>query len=277
MRRILGVMVALALVNGVAGQGGQFLYVSDQRIVTVEPSDAETVYLNYINLGDSFEILTAHQLVLVGADGKVTRGHVFRLENPEDVSLPFNVQELIRPGRFTGYRVEGKFDLGGPPRRVLLKVSGRILELEAMPSREFELAVARIGELSLSNTDRRSALERAGFFRGYGKLTMSGDDEAAGIDPWFEEFPVFPPVPVAAPQPRLPSSESHLADPVLVRVSAVVSRSGGLRDVQVAEGLGGKLDQIAVQTVQNSWRFLPAISGTQVAEANVKLNVVFQR
>lgn len=265
------------LAGGAAAQSRQFIYVSDQRIVTIEPADQRTVYLNYINLGDSWEVLLAHQLVLVGPGGKVFRGHLFRLENPTDAARPYAVKELIRPGKFTGYQVVGKFDLGGPPERALFKVSGRILELEPLTAREFELAAARIGELDLANPDRKSALERAGFFKGYGRLTMAGSEAAAAVEPWFEELPVFPPVALETPEPRLPSSESHLPDPVVVRVSAVVSRSGGLKNVQVAEGLGGKLDQIALQTVQNSWVFLPAISGTEVAEASVKLNVVFRR
>ncbi len=277
MRRLAGTVLVWGLLAGWASaQARQFVYVSDQRIVTVEPADERTVYLNYINLGDSWEVLLAHQLVLVGPGGKVFRGHLFRLENPTDVARPYAVKELIRPGKFTGYQVVGKFDLGGPPAKAFFKVSGRILELEPMGAREFELMAARIGELDLANPDRKSALERAGFFRGYGRLTLAGSEEAA-MDPWFEELPIFPPVALDTPQPRLPSSESHLPDPVVVRVSAVVSRSGGLKNVQVAEGLGGKLDQIALQTVQNSWVFLPAISGTEVAEASVKLNVVFRR
>jgi hypothetical protein len=278
MKRMAGLVVVCGLLaGGAAAQSRQFIYVSDQRIVTIEPADQRTVYLNYINLGDSWEILLAHQLVLVGPGGKVFRGHLFRLENPTDVARPYAVKELIRPGKFTGYQVVGKFDLGGPPERALFKVSGRILELEPLAPREFELAAARIGEVDLANPDRKSALERAGFFKGYGRLTMAGSEEAAAMEPWFEELPVFPPVALETPEPRLPSSESHLPDPVVVRVSAVVSRSGGLKNVQVAEGVGGKLDQIALQTVQNSWVFLPAISGTEVAEASVKLNVVFRR
>lgn len=278
MKRFWELMLVWVMLSaGAAAQPRQFLYVSDQRIITIEPADAQTVYLNYINLGDSWEVLLAHQLVLVGADGKVVRGQLFREENPSDVGNPFAVKELVRPGRFTGFQVAGRFELDGPPARALFKVSGRILELEALPAREFELSAARINELDLANPDRKSALERAGFFRGYGKLSMAGAEDSAELDRWFEELQVFPPIAVASPQPRLPSSESHLPDPVVVRVSALVSRAGGLKNVQVAEGVGGKLDQIAVQTVQNSWQFLPAISGTEVAEASVKLNVIFRR
>jgi len=84
-------------------------------------------------------------------------------------------------------------------------------------------------------------------------------------------------VPLANPSPRLPTSEAARSDPVMVRVKAAVSRHGGLHNVQVVEGINDRLDQIAVETVRNSWVFLPAISNNEIVDSQVTLNILFKR
>lgn len=254
-----------------------FLYVSDQRIVTVELVDSRNLLMNYVNLGDSFEVLAAHQVVLIDSAGDRVRGHLFKLENVPDPSRPYAVTELVRPGQYAGYMLTGNFELRRPLAQVLFRVGGRILELEPLSGQDFELAASRIGRLDLTQRDRKIALQGAGFHRGFGSMVFAGGDRAEDLARHFSDESVLPPVALATPPPRLPSSESHLADPVLVRLRVIVSRSGGLRDVQTLEGISEKLNEIAVETVRNSWIFLPAISGNALAEAEVTLNVVFRR
>ncbi len=277
MRFALWISILSLAARWVAAEPGQFLYLSDQRIVTVETADDSSIVLNYINLGDSFEILAAYNIVLLDDAGTVFRGHLFRLENPPDPTHIFEVTKLIRPAQFEGYVIAGKFDAKSPIARVLISVGGRILELEPMNARDFELMASRIGQIDLARKDRKSAIEAAGFMRGYGSLVFDGTAESAEFESFFPEVKVVPPVALATPQPRLPSSAQQLRDPVVVRVQATITKAGGLRDVHLLEGIEDKLDQIALQTVQNSWVFLPAISENELAEAELKLNVVFKR
>lgn len=255
----------------------QFLYLSDQRIVVLELVDAQSAILNYVNLSDSFEMLYPFSLVLLDSLGKPHRGQVFTAEEAKGDEDRFTASRLVKPGEFAGFEVKGDFRMEGKPQRVVFLVSGRITALEFVRKRDFEVLVARIGELDLAFPNRKLALERAGFRRGYGQMHFSGSQEAVDLEPYFADTSVLPPVALETPQPRLPSSEKNRADPVVVRISAGISRSGGLVNVEVVEGVDAALDRLALETVRNSWHFLPAISEAKVAESEVKLNVVFRR
>lgn len=254
-----------------------FLFLSDQRIVTLETVDSSSAILNYINLGDTFEVLIARNLVFLESSGEACRGHLFKIEAPEDPSRLYETDYLIKPGDFVGYEIVGDFDFESELEAVYFKIAGRLLQLEPIEPRDFEFVVARIAEMNLEAEDMAAELQRSGFGRGFGTLIFAGSDDAAGLERFFSEEEIVPPIPLSTPLPRLPSSEKDLPDPVVVRVSAVITASGGLKDVEVSEGINDRLNRIAVETVQNSWVFLPAISGTKVAQAELKLNVLFRR
>ena len=278
-RLLASLSLILLSLCGLEAQHGvsQFVYLSDQRIVTLEHVDSNNLILNYINLSDSFEMLEAPMVVLVDSSGVHFNGHLIGLDEGVDPNNRYKVSELIQPGEFAGYLILGDFRTRNPIERAFLQISGRILEMESLDSEEFELLAARIGDLDLAVEDRKFALERAGFSRGFGELFFSGSEEAKAAEVFFEKKDVLAPVTLANPSPLLPSSELSRPDPVVVRVKAVVSRQGGLRDVQLAEGISPKLDEIAVETVRNAWVFLPAISNNEIVEAEVTLNIVFKR
>lgn len=260
-----------------AASDNQYLFLSDQRIVTLEFIDDKSVVVNYINLGDTFDLFFARNLVFLDAERTAYRGHLFELEGTEGEQQQFDVSDLIEPGEFSGFVIVGDFDFDSPPVTPMLKIAGKIFELEPLSGEQFEIVVARIGELNLKAGDKVEAIRRAGFGRGFGRVHLVGSDSAAEFEPYFKDEDVVAPVPLDTPPPRLPSSESERPDPVFVKIKAFVSRAGGLRNVEVVQGINKKLDQVALDTVQNSWRFLPAISGNEVAEAEVTLNVVFKR
>lgn len=280
MSRVLSVLAITVLVlSGLWAQNGatQFVYLSDQRIVTLELVDSNNLILNYINLGDSFEMLEAPMVALVDSSGRHFNGHLISLEESEDQRHRYKISELMKPGTFSGYLIVGNFRTTNLIERALLQISGRILELEPLSGDEFELLAARIGEIDLAIRERKGAIERAGFSRGFGELFFAGTEEAKAVEVFFGKDPVLAPVTLANPSPLLPSSESSRPDPVVVRVKAVVSRQGGLRDIHLAEGINPKLDEIALETVRNSWVFLPAISNNEIVEAEVTLNILFRR
>lgn len=279
MAKFLYILTAISLVSSWTGAvrgASSYLYLSDQRIITMEIVDDNNLILNYINLGDSFEMLEAPMVVLVDASGEHFNGHLISLEE-SDPNNRYKISELMHPGEFVGYLIVGDFRTNEPIERALVQISGRILELESLTSEEFELQVARVGELDLAADDRKWAIERAGFSRGFGKLFFAGTEEAETVQEFFANDEVLAPVTLANPSPLLPSSESSRPDPIIVRLKAIISRQGGLHNIRVENGVSPKLDEIAVETVRNSWVLLPAISNNEIVEAEVTLNIVFRR
>lgn len=280
MSRVVSILtlfwLSLTLV-WVRAESVQYVYLSDHRIITLEIVDSNNLILNYINLGDSFEMLQAPMVALVDSSGRHYNGHLISLDETNDPSFPYQISTLLKPGEFEGYLIVGDFRAKSPIERSFLQISGRILELEPLSADEFELLAARIGQLDLAAEDRKLAIERAGFSRGFGDIVFAGTNEARAVENFFSTNNVIAPVILASPAPRLPTSEATRPDPIVVRIKTTVSRHGGLRDVQVVEGINAKLDEIALETVRNSWVFLPAISNNEIVESQLTLNITFKR
>ncbi len=257
--------------------GGRFLYLSDQRVVTLEVFDSTQAVLNYINLGNSYEMLEAASIAVLDGQGVVWPGQVFEDEDATDPRERFLAGRLIPPGGMAGFTLRGRFGSPLPQETALMEISGRILKLEALSEDAFELAAARISEMNLTQQDRKLMIQLAGFQRGFGQMFFSGTEEAAPFEERIPRGEVLPPLLVSNPKPRLSSKWAHLPDPVVVQLRAQVSRSGAVFNVEVLEEVDPEIDEMAVQTVENSWVFLPAISRGSVAEAEVTLNVVFER
>lgn len=251
-----------------------FLYLSDQRIVTVELVDETTFVVNYINLSDSYEVLPAPDIVVTTPEGLLYRGHVFEEENAADPEHRYEVTQLIRPGEFRGFQVRGK--LSTQAKDVFLRLGSRILRLEPLSPREFDLAASRINTINLAEQDRKLALQSAGFSRGYGEMRYAGDPDGEEWAGYFTDQEILPPVALATPAPRLPSFARDLTPPVVVQVRAFVTKAGALQGLELVQGLEPRLDSLALETVRNSWIFLPAVADNQLANAELKLNVVFE-
>jgi hypothetical protein len=254
-----------------------YFFLSDQRIVTVELINQQKAILNYINLGDTYEFLEAPSMLILDSEGHFYHGHALEIEDPMDPSERFKVSELIQPHVYIGYNILGNYRLQGPAEKVFLKVGSRILELEAVFERDFDFIAARVGALNLAIEDGKEMVLQAGFREGHGIIHKADSKEAAEIEAQSPDFELIPPVVLAEPRPLLPSSRSHLPDPVVVQLMGMVMRSGGLSNPQVVEGIDPELDRRALATVENSWSFLPAISKGKVVDTELTFNVVFRR
>ena len=277
----LTVMIYLAASCFAAGQTAsgtrQFFFLSDQRIITVELINEQKSILNYINLGDSFEIIQAPQLLILDAEGHPYHGHLIEVEDPTDPSERFKVTELIQPDRYVGYNIWGNYRFQAPPEKVFLKVGSRIVELELVSKSDFNLLASKIGNLDLAMENGKQMVLTAGFRQGYGTIYGSGAAEVQQIENHFPDLELLAPVLLEGAQPTLPASFAHLPDPVVVELSGRVSRSGALSDIEVVHGVAPRLDQLARETAQNTWMFLPAISKGKIADIQLTFNVVFRR
>lgn len=271
---VLGLIpVALAQSSGV----GKYLYVSDARIVTIEIIDPKSVILNYINLAETFETVQPLWLVVVDGEDTPYRGHLIEVEAASYEAVRYKVFDLIKPNSFAGYTIVGNFRFKAPPKKAYLKVGGRTLALDAISSEDFELVAARIGQLNLAAENAKAALMQAGFETGVGSMYRAGSVESQFLGSFFPEEEVVPTILLEKPSPRLPAAAAELPDPVTVVVDVTVSPAGGLYDLEVKEGINDLLDDLAVDTVRNSWTFLPAISKKKIVESRLTLNVVFRR
>ena len=277
----LTVMIYLAASCFSAGQAASgtrhYFFLSDQRIITIELINEQKSILNYINLGDSFEIIQAPQLLILDAEGHSYHGHVIEAEDPIDPSERFKVTELIQPDRYVGYNIWGNYRFQAPPAKVFFKVGSRIVELELVSKSDFNLLASKIGNLDLAMEDGKKMVLTAGFHQGYGTIYGSGAVEMQQIENHFPDLELLAPVFLEGAQPALPASFAHWPDPVVVELSGRVSRSGALFNIEVVHGVAPRLDQLARETAQNTWTFLPAISKGKVADTQLTFNVVFRR
>jgi len=259
------------------GQSTRYVYLSDQRIATVELIDNTSLILNYINLGSSYEVFTAPMVVLLDRDGRVYRAQVYEFEESKDPTVKYGVTELIKPGEFKGFLVRGQFTFQAEPSRALLQISSRILDMAPVSEKEFDLFASRVARLELGDPDRKLALQRVGFDRGFGEMLFTGTPEAAELEKFFPDDNLLAPQILSSPPPRLPGDFEHLPEPVQVRVRLFVSQVGGTSNFEVVNGVEPTLDRMAVETVRNSWTFLPAVSNNQVVATEVTLLVTFVR
>jgi hypothetical protein len=275
-------MVSLAASGSMTGQSASgsrhYFFISDQRVITVELIDERKSIVNYINLGDSFEIIQAPQLLILDAEGRPYHGHVIEVEDANHPNERYKVTELVQPDRYVGHNILGNYLFQAPPERVFLKIGSRIAELDPVSESDFNLLAAKIGNLDLAMEDGKQMVLLAGFRQGWGTIYGSDAAEVEQIEGHFPNLDeVVPPVFIEGSQPGLPASFAHLPDPVVVELSARVSRSGAILDIEVVHGLAPRLDQLARETVQNTWTFLPAISKGKIADTQMTVNVVFRR
>ena len=256
---------------------GHFFYLSDRRVITLEVVSAGRVILNYINLGDSFELIDAKRLVFVDARENVYHGQVILLENAEDPRKRFGVTDLLKPGQFVGYTILGGFQFQTPPQKALLRVGSAILELEPLSRKDFELVAARIEEMDLARDDRRIMIIMSGFDRGYGQLYVAGSESAEALSGFFPERELWPPILLTGPSPLLPAAGRELPDPVEVKIQLIVTRAAGIQDLKVVQGVHPEVDRVALQALRNSWRFLPAVSNDKVVDTQFTVTVRFLR
>lgn len=255
----------------------QYMYLSDQRILTLEVVNSERVILNYINVGQAYDLVEAPMVVLLDELGGSYRGHVIAVEPVTDPAERYRVSELLPPKQFKGFTILGNFRMEAPAKSAYFKTGGRVIELEALSTEDFDKAAAMVAGIDMTTDDPKFALQRAGFRRGYGKIFFAGSPEANELEKWFAQGEVLAPIPVYRPAPKLPAKFSSLPNPVVVELKLSVSKSGGLYQFQVAKSPNPEIGELAMETVKNSWRFLPAISKGQVADANLTLRVTFER
>src|SRR5512141_1853793 len=81
----------------------QYMYLSDQRVLTLEVVNSEKVILNYINLGEAYDLIDASMIALVDQSGHPYRGQVILVEPVTDPAERYKATDLLAPRKFKGY------------------------------------------------------------------------------------------------------------------------------------------------------------------------------
>ncbi|MBI4454552.1 MAG: energy transducer TonB [Acidobacteria bacterium] len=246
-----------------------FVYVSDHRVITIEPVSENRLILNVINLSD--EVLVVHPYdVLLQAGSKTSLGQVFQKDEKGAADV-FYATRLIKPREFVGLTVMG--DLMPEPSAVVFRSASRFFFLQKLEKIELDILARQITTIDLQRENSELALKHAGIIQGYGKLEYYPDGETENLDGQFPEIgEVLPPLIVQKSDPKvigavLPGSE--------VEVKGLVSKRGELLDAHISKGLSPEADRRALAVIENSWKFLPAVRDGEVLESTVTLRVRF--
>ncbi len=270
-------LAGLSTATAVAQGNKYFFYVSDKRLATLELVVGKNrAIVNYINLDDVIELVEAPNLLVLDANGRAYHGHLIVNENPGEGEARYRVSDLVKPRQFRGYEIVGDFRFQAPPQEAYLRLGARIIRLDPLDKDDFEIEAAKVERIDLTG-DPKVALSDAGYWRGLGELYFPESAESQRLSSLFPGSGPLPPALLQSPPPRLPAKWSSLPDPVTVRLKAMVSRAGALSKLEVLEGVNPEIDEVAFETVRNSWLFLPAVSNGEPAGADLTLNVVFER
>lgn len=273
-------LLSTALVAGAGGRplenADHFVFVSNARVVTLEVVDRESLILNYVNLSDGYELVEAPAVLLVDTRNRSYSGHLIKVDQPSERAGHWKVSELVGPRAFVGLTIAGDYRFLFPLSQAFVRIGGRILKLQEMSAADFDVIAANVGQLQLSRQDSTQMLLMAGFTKRYGESIEAGSPQAEGLNQSFPDTTILAPVVLANPMPRLPPSYHNSGTQPVVTVRGTVNRDGGIVNLEVVKGIDAELNRSAIETVQNSWRFLPAVSKGEVVDASVTLLVRFE-
>lgn len=255
-----------------------FAYVGSNSIITAEIAGPSSFILNYINLSDYVIVVQPNEFIYRGASERFHIGQVFEQEKKDSRGelQKYAASILLRSRSLTGLTILGDFQEQDAIEELSLRVGSRRYYLQPMGKIDFEILAAKIGELDLDNPNPREALANANI-QDIGSVkstdgTSEWDRDWKGlIRPDGVNLPKIIVKPEVAPTPEAVKAGTSGR----VRLSAVITRNGGIQDLKVEKGLGRGLDDRAMEAVRNSWIFLPATRNGEVVEGRLDFFVDF--
>lgn len=264
----------------VAGEGpdGAFAFVSPQLILTAEVAGPHGFVLNLVNLSDFVMVVQPNELIYKAASGRYYIGQVYDkpAKDNRGQTFRYSASVLLSSRSFTGLTVLGDFQEMDRIVELSLRIGSKRHYLQAFTRQEFEIVAAKIGEVDLEQADSRVALDGANL-QAIG--TVRSTD---GTSEWDRDWEglirydgvILPKIlekPAVAPTDEAVRTKTYGR----VRLSAIITKDGGLMDFRVEKGLGRGLDERALEAVRNSWVFLPATKNGEVLEGRLDFYVDF--
>jgi hypothetical protein len=271
-------ILPLALCLPQAAAPKYWAFVGPQYIITAEASGPYGFVLNFINLTDFVIVVQPNEFIYKGSSGRFYIGQVFDHESKDNrgETFRYSASMLLKGHSFTGLTVLGAFHEQDAVEELSVRIGAKRYYLVPLERVEFEQLAARIGELDLENASPRAALQDADLDeRGSVKTTDGTSDWDKDWQGLLQPDGLNLPKIVARPpvQPTEEARKSHTYGKV--KLSALITKNGGIEDLRVERGLGRGLDERAMESVRNSWVFLPATKNGEVLEGRVAFEVDF--
>ena len=255
-----------------------FAHVNRDYIITAEPAGAHSFMVNVINLSDYIIVVQPQDFIYRGESGRFYIGQVFEHEykDTRGDSQSYIASSLIKEHTFAGLKITGVFRERDAIEELSMRIGGRRFFLQSLERNAFEQLARKIQNLDIENPDSGSELADANI-QEMGRIKTNdggpvwekdweGLLTADGTNPpKILERPEIEPTP-AARKARVYGR---------VRLSGIIGKNGGVRDLRVTRELGRGLDERAVEGVRNSWVFLPATKNGEVYETQISIDVEF--
>ncbi len=255
-----------------------FAFVNPQLIITAELASQRSFIVNIINLSDFVVVAQPNEFIYKGATGRFYIGQVFEQEHKDTRGelLKYSASVLLRGRTFTGLTIFGAFLETGQIQELSYRIGAKRYYLQPLEKVQFDQLAAKVSEIDLKNPSPRAAIQEANLAEiGIVKSTDGTSD-------WDSDWQgLIRPDGINVPKiiektPVRPTEEATKHRTFgKVRLSALITRNGGIQNLKVEKGLGRGLDERAVEGVKNSWLFLPATRNGEVVEGSVMFDVEF--
>ena len=276
---IFGLLVAVCLISAQAwADTAAFAYVSRNYIVTAEPAGAHNFMVNVINLTDYVIVMQPHDLIYCGESGRYYIGQVFELDHKDTRGemQRYTASSMIKERRFAGFKVTGVFNEQAAINELSVRIGARRFYLQPLEKIAFEQLARKIQNLDIENADFASELEDANIQEmGHVKTTDGSPEWEKNWEGLLTPDGINPPKILERPEIEPTPAAKKARVYGKVRLTGIITRSGGIRDLRVTRELGRGLDERAVEGVRNSWKFLPATRNGEVYETQISIDVEF--
>jgi len=276
---LAGLAPAMAVQAATGSPGAKpWAYVGPQYIITAEVAGARSFVINFINLSDYVIVVQPNEFIYKGESERYYIGQVYDQESKDNrgESFRYSASVLLKGRSFTGLTVLGAFLEQDRIAELSVRIGAKRFYLEPLEKVAFEQLAAKIGDLDLQSPNPRAALQEA-WLEDLGRVRTTD-----GTSEWDRDWQgLLQPDGLNLPKiiekpPIQPTEEAVKARTYgRVRLSALITKNGGLEDLKVDKGLGRGLDERALDAVKNSWVFLPATRNGEVLEGRIAFEVDF--
>ncbi|MBI1748357.1 MAG: energy transducer TonB [Acidobacteria bacterium] len=252
------------------------LYVGPEIILTLEFINSSAVILNVINLSDHAVLFEPKNLIFKSRAGLRSIGQVIDMPETDNRgnTWKYRATFLILPRASQGFTVRGALQGITELESVLVKFGGRRYYLAMVAQTEFDHLAAKISDIDLAATDFTKLFDQLKIPT-LGKQTFPTGPAAAEEDTrgLITAEGVNPPrVVTKLPVPLTESArKGGLRGPI--KVSGLVTRDGDWLNAKAIGEVGYGMKERVLESVKNSWRFLPATKNGEVVDATVTIVV----
>ncbi|MEJ2109605.1 MAG: energy transducer TonB [Acidobacteriota bacterium] len=252
-----------------------YAFVDSSQVITAEEADEHTFVVNFINLTDYVLVIQPADFIYRGASGRHYIGQVYELKHQDPLGnmQKYTASVLVKGHSFTGLNVVGLFLEKDSIEELSVRIGSRRFYLQGLESAPFEELLRKIEDLDLNSTDISEE------FRELNMQEMGYVNDTDGSDEWDRDWEglivdgINPVRIIENPAVHLQDVPSNSKDDMTVRVSGVVNRNGGIQNLKVIKGINRKLDQLVLDSISNSWVFLPATKNGEVQEYGIEFTV----